>query len=52
MKTMNNLSIEEQKNIFGGSELSRGIVHVLGYIAGWIATPRTDVRMHLYSPVA
>ena len=49
---MNNLSIEEQKNIFGGSEVGRSLSYALGRIVSWMLTPRTDVRMHLYSPVA
>ena len=45
MKTMNNLSIEEQKNIFGGSEVGRGICYYLGKAIGWLTKPSSDVRM-------
>ena len=42
---MQNLSIEEQKNIFGGSEFSNKVLYYLGYVLGALSKPSPDVRM-------
>ncbi len=42
---MKNLSIAEQKKIFGGSEVGRGICYYIGMAVGWLTKPSSDIRM-------